>query len=131
MKKLLVLLFVGMIHCAAVCQKKASINDSTILSIDTVETKGDEYTITHYHVVSRLVEEKLVHDFKDSVFSNGFNNFSRLIMNGHRYSFNVPTIPLTHIIFLKQLGLILGLSKFSNSPYHIVLYSTEGKLLYK
>jgi hypothetical protein len=131
MKKFAAIVFVCTLHLVATCQKKPKINDSTILSIDTLRTKGDDYTLIHYHMVSRMLQKKIILDSTDSIFDNRYNDFSRLIMSGHKYSFNVATIPLTHVIFLENLKLILGLSKFTNSPYNVVLYSTEGKLLYK
>ncbi len=109
-----------------------SLNSLPDIYSDTLTIKGDDYLITHYHKVSSLVNKKLLSDFNDDLFSDTLNKFSRLIFeSNYKLSFNIPTIPLTNIIYLKKAGLIVGLSKIVNSPYHIVIYSTDGTLLCK
>jgi hypothetical protein len=100
--------------------------------VDTLRVKGDDYRITHYHIVSNEINRTMVMDSTDEIFNNTSNHYSRLVFEGpSNHSFNIPTIPLTHIIYLRKMGLIIGLSKIVVSPYHIVIYSTEGKLLCK
>jgi hypothetical protein len=100
--------------------------------IDTLQVWGDGYRITHFHIVSNEIEKRLQFDSTDEIFNNNLNKHSRLIFEGRdNYKFSVPTIPLTHIIFLKHIGIIIGLSKIEVSPYHIVIYSSDGKLLCK
>ncbi|HMG81824.1 MAG TPA: hypothetical protein VK559_02195, partial [Ferruginibacter sp.] len=100
--------------------------------VDTLESYGDDYRVIHYHIVSSMVENKMISDTLEEIFNDSLNQYSRLIFEEHnKYKFNVPTIPLTNIVYLKKPGLIIGLSKIVASPYHIVIYSTDGKLLCK
>jgi hypothetical protein len=104
--------------------------DSSLVSVDTIVSTGSDYTLLHYYTISRFHNDKIVTG-GDNIFDTNFNSFSRLIFKNNTQSFNVPTIPLTHVIYLPNSNVILGLSKFAISPYHTVLYSLEGKLLYK
>ena len=100
--------------------------------VDTLQVKGDDYLITHYHLVSSELNKRMISESKEEIFNDSSNQYSRLIFEGpDNYKFNVPTIPLTHIVYLKKSRLIIGLSKIVASPYHIVIYSTSGKLLCK
>lgn len=101
------------------------------IKVDTLKVHGKNYSITHYHTISREVEKKNFLYSNDEIFSNDLNDFSRLIFKSSKDSFNIASVPLTHIEFLKDQGLILGLSKISTNSYHIVLYQTNGKLLSK
>ncbi len=102
------------------------------ISYDTIKSKSENYSVLHYHQVSKYVfENKLLKDKKDEIFTDSYNNFSRLILKGLYHTFDVPTIPLTHVYILENKKLIVGLSQFVVSPYHIVLYSMDGDLLYK
>jgi hypothetical protein len=113
------------------CQFVSGQNDTTVLGIDSIVSRGNEYTITHFHVISGSNGNKILLGEADSLFNEGYNNFSRLIFEDREHSFNVPTIPLTHLIYLNKSSLILGISKIAISPYQIVLYSPDGKLVYK
>lgn len=106
------------------------VHDSSQISVDTIVSTGSDYTLIHYHTVSRFHQNKIL-SAGDNIFDTNFNNFSRLLFRNYTQSFNVPTIPLTHVICLPNINVIIGLSKFAISPYHIVIYSLEGKLLYK
>ncbi|UAY53241.1 hypothetical protein [Ferruginibacter albus] len=101
------------------------------LFIDTIKINNYDYQITHYHIASKEIERKLINDTADQIFNDSLNQSSRLIFESNKSSFNIPTIPLTHIIYLQNLGIIVGLSKIAASPYNIVVYSTSGKLLCK
>lgn len=100
---------------------------------DTVKAKSKNYSIFHYHQVSKDIFLNHLYTCKnDEIFVDTLNNYSRLIfthIQGEK--FNIPTVPLTHLILLENKKLILGLSSYSISPYHIVIYNFEGKLLYK
>ena len=120
-----------LLKLTTLCQYVSGQNDTTVLGIDTIVSKGNEYTITHFHIISKGNENKILLGEADSLFTEGYNNFSRLIFKDLIHSFNVPTIPLTHIIYLNKSCLILGMSKIAISPYQIVLYTLEGKLVYK
>lgn len=98
---------------------------------DTIFLKGPDYTLMHFHIISDDIEKKILHDRKDSVFSDEFNRFSRLVFHSLTHSFDVPTIPLTNIIYLKEKGIIIGFSKITISPFQVVIYSEDGELVFK
>lgn len=130
MKWALLILLLSTKSFSQVIKKLPEVVDSFQISIDTVMSVGDEYTVIHYHTVSRFHKDKILTG-GDKIFDTNFNNFSRLIFRDYTKSFDVPTIPLTHVIYLPNFNIIIGLSKFAISPYQIVLYSIEGELLYK
>ncbi len=100
--------------------------------VDTLQIWGDGYRITNWYTVSNEINKRLKSDTANEIFNDTLNQYSRLIFEGSdNYTFNVPTIPLTHIVYLKKSRLIVGLSKIEVSPYNIVIYSMDGKLLCK
>jgi len=104
---------------------------------DTVKAESQEWHALHYHTVSYEIRDKiiqkLIHGKADDIFTDSFNNFSRLIFkNDWAHSFNVPTPPLSHIYILESKGVIVCLSDYNIAGYYILLYSlADGKLLYK
>lgn len=99
---------------------------------DSIVVKGKNYKLTHFHEVSAELNRKLLFDSSEDVFNSCVNKKSRIIFKDNNgKSFDIATVPLTNIVYLENLGLIIGLSKIVVSPYHIVIYSTEGKLICK
>lgn len=100
---------------------------------DTIKVKGDNFhNIIYYnHMSEDIFKEKIFNRYSDEIFCDSFNDFSRLVINGYNSTIEIPTIPLTHIYILISKNIIVGLSQYTVSPYNIVLYSMEGKLLYK
>jgi hypothetical protein len=120
-------------HLMANCQNKPRpiTYDSSIVHVDSIKIKSLNYNILHYHKISRSYQQKILSDYSDDILMDNLNDYSRLIFSNGRYSFNIPTIPLTNIIYLQQYRIIIGLSSIEMSPYHLVIYSENGKLLHK
>jgi hypothetical protein len=99
--------------------------------VDSLKLFGTDYEILHYHIASEQIEKRMRSDSLYDAFNDSLNQNSRLIFTDYSLNknFNLATIPLTHIIYLQKLGMIVGLSKFISSPYQIVIYSVDGKLL--
>lgn len=118
----------------SLCCYCQNINNSTIIYTykDSIQTQSRNYKILHYHQVSKeCLENEFIFGTGENLFIDSLNKHSRLILKGLYNSFDVPTIPLTHIFILENKNLILGLNPYVGSPYNIVLYSLEGILLYK
>lgn len=99
---------------------------------DTMTVYWSEGYLQHYEYISEdSVKVKLISSYRDEIFTDSFNDFSRLKFRGLYDFFDIPTIPLTNILVLEKDKLILGLSRYSRAPYNIVLYNFKGKLLYK
>ncbi len=134
-KKVQIIPFFLFILSNSFSQNKLKIDSANLTlqnSKDTLLVKGDDYVLYHYYFTAKLVQEKKVFENPENIFVDTLNDFSRLIFKSLRNgSFNIPTIPLTQIIYLKELGIIIGLSKIQSSPYHVVIYSEKGELLSK
>lgn len=99
---------------------------------DTIIVNSEHYRLLHYHEVSKDIEiNKLYSSHSDEIFTDTFNKFSRLVFKDRDKSFDIPTVPLTHLYILANKKLILGLASFTRLPYNIVLYSFNGDILYK
>lgn len=99
--------------------------------MDTVLSNGEGYSILHYHCASDETLHLINSDSMDKIFDTGWNHFSRLCFSNPSLRFEVATVPLTNVVFLKNSGVIIGLSTIMLGEYHIVIYDTNGKLLTK
>ncbi len=107
------------------------INPYTYSRTDSIKTAGDDYMVLGKCVYSLAIEKK-IDSVTDSIFLDSYNQFSRLLFfRQQKLVFDVPTIPLSNVVYLKDRGVIIGLSNIQLSPYHIVIYDTSGVLLYK
>ena len=70
-------------------------------------------------------------NFQSELLNDMYNKHTRLIYKSKSDSFNIPTVPLSHLYILREKGVILGLSSYENSPYNILVYSFSGNLLIK
>lgn len=135
MKKIQTTIFSLLVFSNIFCQVS---NEGTLTKVpfnekkDSLLIEGDEFVLFHYNYsLTPLQKRKIIVD-PESIFIDSLNNYSRLVFKSLRYgSFNVPSVPLSQIIYLKESGVIIGLSKFDYSPYHVVIYSTKGELLSK
>jgi hypothetical protein len=100
--------------------------------VDSLRLEKSTYSIIHFHIESDSSKKQLVYDSGEDVFNDTANYHSRLIYTKYgRTIFNIPTPPLTNIIYNESAGIIIGLSKIVISPYHVVIYDLNGKLLAK
>ncbi len=128
--KLLLCLLIGIsLQCFTFAQD--ALHFLTYKVSDTIISRGDEYTLMHFHVVSDSIGKRILFEENDSIFNDEYNKFSRLVFHDRFSSFDIPTIPLNNIIYLKEKKIIIGLSKISISPYQIVIYTDKGELLFK
>lgn len=101
---------------------------------DTVKAESENCVALHFHLVSRENLSTICSlKNEEDIFVDSINNFSRLIIKNHiGPSFDIPTIPLSYIYILEKQKIIVCLSNYEVSPYHLVLYSLDdGRLLYK
>lgn len=99
---------------------------------DTVKAKSKDYFVLHYHEVSRERKKQMIYSDGKDIFNNSINKFSRMvIIKPSSEEIDLPTIPLENIIILEDKGLIVGLTRIQASPYLVVIYDLDGKLLYK
>jgi hypothetical protein len=97
-----------------------------------IEASGHIFRVVHtFSTSDNLWRRKLIHIYNDEIFDEKFNDFSLLKFFTSDPSFTIPTIPLTHLYLLESKNIVIGLSNNCVSPYNIVIYSTEGKLLFK
>lgn len=115
-------------------RKNCKIAFDNITKIDTLKVQSKNYRIIHSHQWSKNIDTGILKSsniFAD-IFNDTFNTFSRLIIvTKLGDTLNIPTIPLKYLIIKEKVGIIIGLSDFVKSPYNIVLYSLDGKLLFK
>lgn len=132
MKKIMTLLFLT-VNIVAFAQDSSSsfLDDPETPYIDTVNVVGNGFQIMHFHDVSRETRQQLIMDTSGFFLDNVRNKKSRLIFTSEKGSFDIPTVPLTSVLYLKNIGLVLALSKIVASPFHILLYNLNGELVCK
>jgi hypothetical protein len=98
--------------------------------LDSLKLETNDYSIVHYHLESDSLKKLLLFNSAEDIFNDSTNSGSRLlfIKNG-QIVFNVPSPPLTHIVYIESSKIIVGLSKIVVSPYNIVVFDLKGKLL--
>lgn len=102
------------------------------VAIDTIRIKSEECFVRHYHERSDDRRVQMFSMSSDDIFDKRINNFSSIYISatGHN-PIEVPTIPLDNLIVLDEWKLVIGLTKIMVSPYKIVIYNFDGKILYK
>lgn len=110
---------------------QSKIEDTATFFTDTIMSFSREYSLIHYHNISAKYKKSIILDSNNSIFNVDSNKYSRLIFSDRFHSFNIPTVPLTHLVLLKSQGLILGLSNITIAPYNVVIYTLDGYLIFK
>jgi hypothetical protein len=132
MKKFVFLLLCSMYVLIMRAQEsKRSLVPGVASYFDTVKAKSKDYFVLHYHEVSRERKKQMVYSDGKDIFNDSINKFSRMIIVKPYGEIDLPTIPLENIIILEDKGLIVGLTRIQASPYLLVIYDLDGKLLYK
>jgi hypothetical protein len=135
MKKMISLLACNMLSLLVYAQiSTPPLNPGLSSYYDTVKAKSEDLFVLHYHEVSDKRKKQMIFSNVEGIFDDSTNKFSRMIIINPvvpSTEINIPTIPLENIIILKEKGLIIGLTRIKASPYLVVIYNLNGKLLYK
>lgn len=132
--KISVLLFA--LNCSYFAQAQSDLGrkpseEHTYFSIDTLRFRSKKIELL-YTLERKGEMDKKIRDLGDAIFSDNANRIARLyITEGYKNTISIPTIPLDNAIIDDSNKLIVGLSRATTSPYKLVLYDFNGRLLFK
>lgn len=124
-KFFLFILFFSFIIETSSAQLNSLDSDTILFQSKTINVLYESHELYNLQTVIR--------NSNDSIFSSDFNKFSKIIIcNNYSYdSVSLSTIPISDLIIDDRNGLIICLSRIQVSPWNIVIYNFDGKLMAK